>query len=209
MVDSLPIFPRCDLEDSETNSDYDFESSILSDEQIIKKMMKLQRNLHEKQLGLMRCIDEFEDFRTKLMVGQPKYSNNDLMHTFNPKQYALNMGLHFSGQLQQIQERINNLKVVCRKTEDTAIQCCIEGYTEQELQARTILESSKVLTLKSEAEIRRLGETCSKLQESIKAYSAEVKHLSSKMAELDQNNHDLKQELFIQQLKLKGKEKEQ
>ena len=52
---------------------------------MLEKMVKLQRNLNEKQQGLIRCIDEFEDFRANLMMGRPKYSDKDLQDKFKAK----------------------------------------------------------------------------------------------------------------------------
>ena len=60
------------LEEDTSNPPLIEDTVIMDDEELLKKMGKLQRNLYEKQLGLMRCIDEFEDFRSNLLVGIPK-----------------------------------------------------------------------------------------------------------------------------------------
>ncbi len=58
----------------------------MSDREMIKGMGTLQKNLHEKQLGLMRCIDEFEDFRANLLVGIPRNGfSNGIEDKFNTK----------------------------------------------------------------------------------------------------------------------------
>lgn len=44
------------------------------------------------------------------MVGRPKYNDKDLMNIFDPRKYALNVGIHFSSNLQQIKEKINKMK---------------------------------------------------------------------------------------------------
>jgi len=84
--------------------------------------MKLQTNLHEKQLGLMRCIDEFDDFRMNLMIGRPKYSDVELSNMFNVKKYAFQMGVYFSNNLQGIQGKIEQLKASVKETQDVGVQ---------------------------------------------------------------------------------------
>jgi len=63
----------------------DVDPDILTEEVVLEKMVKLQRNLNEKQQGLIRCIDEFEDFRANLMMGRPKYNDKDLQDKFKAK----------------------------------------------------------------------------------------------------------------------------
>lgn len=88
-------------------------------EETVKKMGQLQRNLHEKQVGLMRCIEEFDDFRTNLLIGLPKHSlDRGLEDRFNTKDYVFKLAMYFSNNLKSIEEKISHLKFICKKTVD-------------------------------------------------------------------------------------------
>lgn len=56
-------------------------------------------------------------------MGRPKYSDKDLNDKFNAKTYIIQVGNYFSVQLKNIQDKINNLKSICKKTEDFSMQC--------------------------------------------------------------------------------------
>lgn len=56
----MPLLGKEDLEEGpETLRLSEEQSYLLGNEETIKKMSSLQRNLNDKQLGLMRIIDEF------------------------------------------------------------------------------------------------------------------------------------------------------
>ena len=78
---------------------------------------------------------------------------------------------------------------------------------EQEKEQKSLAESARVATMKNETEIRRLNEQNKKLQESVKMLNLEIEHLRSKVSELDQNNANMRQEVFIEKMKVKGMEK--
>jgi hypothetical protein len=70
------------------------------------------------------------------MLGRPKYSDKDLHDKFNAKEYVLQLGSYFSNKLTAIQDKINNLKTLCKPTQDFAMQCFPEAQAEVESHAR-------------------------------------------------------------------------
>ena len=57
-----------------------------------------------------------------LMVGRPKYSDAELNSIFNVKKYAFQMGVYFSNNLQNIQDRINRMRAEVKQTQDVGVQ---------------------------------------------------------------------------------------
>ena len=74
------------------------------------------------------------------------------------------------------------MKVTVKLTEDYGVQCFCQEQLEMEKETKSLVESTRVANIKNETEIRRLTEANSKLQDTLKIYSIEVKHLSSKVA---------------------------
>lgn len=99
------------------------EEAITSEEQLARKMTKLQRNLSDRQTSLMRCLEEFENFRSDLMVGlKKKDQETGVFDKFDFKDYAFKLSVHFADELRKIEEKIRRLKLVVKKQEDKGVQ---------------------------------------------------------------------------------------
>ena len=83
------------------------------------------------------------------MIGRPKYSDKDLMNIFDPKKYAMKIGIHFSTHLQQIQEKINMMKASIKLTEECGMQTTGQEQVEQEKEQKSLVESNKVTNIKN------------------------------------------------------------
>ena len=113
-MDNRPCFipfDSSDFDEKMNEEEYWLEQNILTNDQVVKEMVKLQRNLHDKQLGLMRCIDEFEVFKNNLLVGQPKSIDKDIISSkFNFQNYTLELTKYFNNSLVRLEEKIASIK---------------------------------------------------------------------------------------------------
>ena len=132
-----------------------------------------------------------------MMTNRPKYSGKQEYSQFNTKEYVFQIGNYFANNLQNIQDKIKHLRLMCKETTDKETEYEVQVDVQQEQAAKAAVDAAKVNSIKNQAEIRKLTESCHKMEESIKIYEIQIKHLTSKVSELDQENHSLKQTAFL------------
>lgn len=92
------------------------------------------------------------------MIGLPKNQQKGFEDKFNTKEYVFQLAQYFSNNLKAIEDKIAHLKSICKRTEDSEVQCHIAECTEEEKERLAQIETMKVTALRAEVEIKRLNE---------------------------------------------------
>lgn len=85
-------------------------------------MGNLQQNITERQVNLIRCIDDFESMRNDMLLGLRRREFDREFDSFDMKAYALQLTTHFLSSLTRIEEKITRIKRSIHVVEDQAVQ---------------------------------------------------------------------------------------
>jgi hypothetical protein len=112
------------MERSESSSESSSgeEVEITQEDQLVRRMGSLQHNITERQVNLVRCIDDFDSMRNDMMLGLRRREFDRDFDSFDLKAYALQLTTHFLSNLARIEEKIALLKRSIHAVEDQAVQ---------------------------------------------------------------------------------------
>lgn len=91
----------------------------------MKRMSSLQQNITERQVNLVRCIDDFEIMRRDLALGLRMREFSRDFDSFDLKAYSIQLTTHFLSSLTRIEEKISRLKRTINATNDQAVQAVL------------------------------------------------------------------------------------
>lgn len=88
-------------------------------------MRSLQQNITERQVNLVRCIDDFESMRSDMLLGLRKREFSCDFDSFDLKTYSIQLTTHFLSSLTRVEEKISKLKRTINATNDQAVQAIL------------------------------------------------------------------------------------
>lgn len=91
---------------------------------MLRKMAKLHKNLSDRQIGLMRCLEQFENVHNQLTsdLGCIEQPQKDCLNKFNYSKYAFELSAFFAKEIKKIEDKINSLKLIVKKQEEKGVQ---------------------------------------------------------------------------------------
>lgn len=88
-------------------------------------MGSLQQNITERQVNLVRCIDDFEIMRSDMLLGVRMRQFSRDFDSFDLKAYSIQLTTHFVSSLTRVEEKISKLKRSINATNDQAVQAVL------------------------------------------------------------------------------------
>jgi hypothetical protein len=141
-------------------------------------MGSLQHNITERQVNLVRCIDDFEALRNDLILGLRRREFDRDFDSFDLNSYSLQLTTYFMGSLTRVEEKISRLKRSIHVLEDQGVQTTI--FTDAQ-PAQTNKFDFKPQIGKSDADFRRLNDSKQRAEESCRRFQLELRETLSKL----------------------------
>jgi hypothetical protein len=177
------------------------------EELLMKKMGSIQKNINERQVNLIRCIDDFENIRTDLILGLKKREFDREIDSFDLKSYALELTRHFLSNLNRIEDKISNLKKNVHTLSDESVQVNLTSPLSEGTQLHKTEPAPKTTNLRSDAEYRKLNDLKIKLEDSCRRYQVELREVTAKFEVCEAQNKSLSEELMTEKFKVAAIEK--
>ena len=89
----------------------DYLDSKISQRQLIKKMLIIQRNINEREIKLSKCIQDFQSLKSNMIVEFKKQDFIENFDFFDLKNYVHNMMHYFKNNIEKISHQINEIKI--------------------------------------------------------------------------------------------------